>query len=126
MRELDVAWLAGFWEGEGWINFVHSKAMKFPQLRISLTQNQREPLDKVKEMYGFGGVFADKYNKCFRYITTTSKAAQIAREILPYIVNPYKRGQIISALEKHDQYQKEIKDRKANCDITGKGGTCGS
>lgn len=115
--EIELSWAAGFYEGEGscgvWGNRRWNENQKrwySPQLRVDVVQKRREPLDKLKEIFGFGSVLYDKHNDCFHYRTCAIKAKLLLDQIRPYIVNPQKQEQLDQAINKY---------------ITGKGGSCG-
>lgn len=120
ISEIDLAWAAGFYEGEGWVSFLNTPSMKNPQLRLMVTQKDTVPLYKLKEIFGVGSVYIDQYNLCGRYVITTYNAYRVGKLLLNYIVSPVKRIQLETALKNHEVYKKA-----KGCDITG-GGTCGS
>lgn len=118
--DLNLAWAAGFYEGEGWVSFLSSPSMKNPQLRLMVTQKDTVPLYRLQEIFGCGSVYVDKYNLCGRYVLTTYNAYRVGKQLLPFIVSPVKRIQLETALSMHENY----KSSKGQ-DISGKGGSCG-
>jgi hypothetical protein len=49
---VDLAWAAGFLEGEGGF-CVNSRSLgRHSSLRVTATQKQREPLDKLQRLFG--------------------------------------------------------------------------
>jgi hypothetical protein len=59
MNEIDIAWAAGFFDGEGCISFRPNNGGKNPFIRISINQNadNREVLDKFIRIVGVGKVY---------------------------------------------------------------------
>lgn len=55
--QTDAAWAAGFIDGEGCIDLKQNKASATARLRV--TQVEREPLDKLVEMFG-GKIYPKK------------------------------------------------------------------
>lgn len=125
MESNDLAWAAGFYEGEGscgvWGKLRwNEKAKRWikPQLRVDVVQKEPEPLYKLREIFGYGSVLRDKYNVVYHYRTSAKLAKHFLESILPFIINPRKIEQANGAIQKY----KESINRN---DITGHGGTCG-
>lgn len=84
----DVAWLAGFWEGEGSI-----KGSKTGSFVLNITQVDKEPLDKCVSILGFGVVYgpltyAYKPNSQPYYtfsVSTFERVQQVVILIWPYL-----------------------------------------
>ena len=54
---IDVAWLAGFWEGEGYITLNKNS------LFLGANQVTREPLDRIRAIIRTGNVYGPRTNK---------------------------------------------------------------
>lgn len=54
----ELAWAAGFFDGEGYIGCIKnfSRESSYRALRITVTQNKREPLDRFLSACGFGTI----------------------------------------------------------------------
>ncbi len=94
-KEIDIAWAAGFFEGEGsvycWSYRSNNKEYKY--LRAKAGQNEREPLDKLVQI--LGGKVYGPYPK--NYIWTISgKNAEKAMSL----IEPYLFSRRLSQLEK--------------------------
>lgn len=49
----EIAWAAGFLEGEGWFAFRGSRGSKpTAEMRVGAAQVNREPLERLQSMYG--------------------------------------------------------------------------
>lgn len=60
MTENDLAYVAGFFDGEGCATIRMVKAgngKRYPRVEARISQNNREVLDWIKESFGFGGVY---------------------------------------------------------------------
>lgn len=83
MRDVDLAWIAGFFDGEGCIRARASK--KGARLKVTLTQQDRAPLDWIKSEFG-GGVYATGNAKtCYRWEVDCGRASAFLRAIRPYL-----------------------------------------
>lgn len=97
-------WFAGFYEGEGSISNDISNNMRF---RISISQNDRTPLDIGKSIWG-GSIrkrirkssASDKVCTGFEWVLFHHSAVKFIEDISPYMKIPYKKDQIKTAKEK--------------------------
>ena len=53
----DLAWVAGFFEGEGTVYFRYPNGRVTPAMGIAIPQVQREPLDRVALITGLGKTY---------------------------------------------------------------------
>lgn len=91
---LDVAWAAGFIDGEGcfWMNRqIHKGRTRLTHfVGISVHQTKREPLDKLQRLFG-GGIYkmiTYKVNQVdgYQWRTHGSGARDVARAVRPYLL----------------------------------------
>lgn len=89
MKETDTAWAAGFFEGEGGltIGFYNSGYSG----HVDATQNAREPLDKLQELFG-GKVRRQSSWHVWQLPSKT--ALPFLKQIYPYIVSPLRKKEI--------------------------------
>jgi len=92
MKETDVAWAAGFFEGEGSLSIYFSVNGDFNG-RIGASQKAREPLDKLQELFG-GKVYLRKHDGVHSWECSSKQALPFLRKIYPYIVSPLRRQEI--------------------------------
>lgn len=94
MTELDKAYLAGLFDGEGSVHlgyYRHQKSSKlYPRLTISIGNNVRSVLDWVRVIMGVGGVYSCRSARgnCqeqFKWQATCAGARLFLREVLPYL-----------------------------------------
>ena len=94
MNEVEVAWAAGFFEGEGTI--------ALPSLQhalVRVVQKSKEPLAKLQELFG-GVVGVEKHSErpYYRWQLNTRKALPFLEAIAPYIVTELRRKEIAAYL----------------------------
>ena len=89
MNKVDVAWAAGFFDGEGHI------AMNARCPILIVTQKDRLPLDRFLSIFGLGKITF--YSRAFRYKVYGKNAVVVLSVLLPYLV--VKRDRAISVLE---------------------------
>lgn len=109
MREVDAAWLAGLFDGEGGLNYElrpyrgSHRNMTSPgswRVRVRVTMCHRETVLRVRELAG-GGTFYEKATESGRPAFMWECSARLAREFLSAI-EPYsvtKRDRVRMALE---------------------------
>src|SRR5260370_31648183 len=92
-RSHELAWAAGFFDGEGWIK-IQSRGNKLYQgyyLRIGINHVKRDPLDKIQKLFG-GNIRLDvnvQGNRKPRHVWTlsTASAQRALIEMMPYFAN---------------------------------------
>lgn len=64
MNEIDEQWLIGFWEGDGSCGTYLNKSLGLYIPKITFTQKDKEVLEHIKDMLGFGNIVlqTDSYN----------------------------------------------------------------
>ena len=91
----DVAWAAGFFDGEGYVNIQkrsHPKYIGY-YLRIGINHVAIEPLREIKRLFGGTVVSCNPYKNFgnrkirHRWVTSTSNAAIALRMMMPYFRN---------------------------------------
>ncbi len=91
MNTGDLNWLAGFWEGEGWVSFSNKSKSYYKnkvyrhtaQLQVGLAQNDRTPLDWVKDHFG-GGVYKNT-GKCYHWRGNGPIGRRFLESLIPYL-----------------------------------------
>lgn len=103
-RTHNVAWAAGFFDGEGFVSIQkrsHSKYIGY-YLRIGCNHVAPEPLYELQKLFG-GSVVLDKRKPKgnrkprYRWCTSTKNAARALKQMLPYFRN--KKGVAALALD---------------------------
>lgn len=113
-------WFAGFYEGEG---SVSNDKGNNNRIRLSISQNDETPLLKGKEIWG--GAVRKRVRKspaseliCYgnEWSLFHNQALKFIEDIKPYMLIPYKIGQIERVLAA----SKEGYDRKFKCNFCDK------
>lgn len=102
----DVAWAAGFFDGEGCVSMAKSarKGQPLPYYRVELivSNTVKSPLDRLSELFGGRVVVARKAKgnrqTVYQWKTSgTAHTARVLKELLPWLT--VKRQQALVALE---------------------------
>jgi LAGLIDADG endonuclease len=108
MKETDIAWAAGFIDGEGSLNIQHLKKhwtrkrdgkllyYSYFVLQLMASQKSEEPLCKLQELFG-GTILKRKYCGVGIWAIQGPKAAFAISKMLPYLTT--KREQASIAIE---------------------------
>ncbi len=102
-----IAWFSGFYEGEGCVSNDISNNMR---LRLSISQNDRTPLDFGKSIWG-GTVrkrirkspASDKICIGHDWVLRHHESLKFLEDIKPYMKIPYKINQIQIVMDKFNQ-----------------------
>lgn len=110
-EELELAWGAGFYDGEGCTTTQRLKGYgpgrdeEYLYLSLQVVQCDREPLDRWVSVFGgtvqgpYGG--NDRHRPRYRWTATGRKAAAILARLWPYLSAP-KRRQIVRVISQPD------------------------
>lgn len=92
MRDVDIAYAAGFFDGEGHVRCdIHNG---YPMLKVSVSQQDPQPLDWLQTLFGgrvyFRTVGSTKYrfktNGCHTWQIHTTDAYLFLDVVLPYLM----------------------------------------
>lgn len=118
MSEAELAWAAGFFDGEGYIGCVkHSryKGMTYMRLSCTIAQIDRRVLDRFQAAVGVGivrGPYTNGKTTSFQYSTGSTKAIwQVWTLLKPYL-SPVKSEQFEAALAAMEAYRRGAHDRR--------------
>ncbi|QZE11297.1 LAGLIDADG endonuclease [Streptomyces phage Forrest] len=106
MNENDLSYIAGFFDGEGCAYVSNPKASngkRYPRVLAKIAQNDREVLDWIAELFGFGKVYGKGDGTANMNIVFASKQA---RKFLT-AVEPYLRVKKESVTEILDLHGRE-------------------
>lgn len=99
-RTYQLAWAAGFIDGEGFVGLSRGVSKKtgrpFHQLIVDVSQMKREPLDVLVELFG-SRVRLGRQGTVYFWRVGTTDAVRVLREIAPYTVG--KRRQVELGIE---------------------------
>lgn len=96
----DLHWAAGFLEGEGCFHFSKAK-----HLQVSVAQVNKEPLDRLRRVFGGGSIYLHRHDKedhpnwnaIYRLSFVGNRAAGICMTLFP-MMTIKRQGQIRVAL----------------------------
>jgi len=108
----ELAWAAGLFDGEGWINIMHpSNRPGYQQLEVGLTQTDRQVLDRFKSAVGnLGSVYGPYgprklgWSSYFRWQTATFEKGQAVIAMLWNFLSPVKKAQATEVLLEMRRY----------------------
>lgn len=105
MTREDLAWLTGFYEGEGTCGFYTAKTPTkrgyfTKKLTMAIGQNERAVLEKVRDLVGYGYVWTRKGGVHSCYGVEGTKAFLLLSTMLPLMKSNYKREQVESAIRR--------------------------
>lgn len=126
-RTHQVAWSAGFFDGEGFVSIQERNHPNYTgyYLRIGINHVAREPLDEMQRLYG-GTVVLDKRPPVgnrkprHRWVTSTNNAAEVLKQMMPFFKNKKKVAQIALDFQatigpRATRVSEEIQNFRANC-----------
>ena len=96
MTDTQLAWAAGFFDGEGYIGFTPCNGQL--ALRVEVVQADIRPLLKFKEF--FGGTIIPKKMRLlnrkpiWRWSVTTGHAAQMLQQLLPWLTVKFEQAEL--------------------------------
>ena len=67
-RETDLAWCAGFFDGEGTTSILAAKRDKYKYIRMSLSQKNRDTLDRFLSIVGVGNIYKSNTREIFQWV----------------------------------------------------------
>lgn len=124
MNEVDVAWAAGFLEGEGcfgWYGDGTRRKAK-PHLKrtanavIAVCQNEREPLDRLQSIFGAGRINPKRNPKrvAWEWRCQGHAAIPVMKAVYSHM-SKRRQQRIREVIESYDALQSEIAHRKVIC-----------
>jgi hypothetical protein len=101
-RELQIAWAAGFLDGEGCFNLSKNSGRGCHETTknavIHASQIRKAPLERLAELFG-GNVNVmrvnDKGQVIYQWCLTGSQLVPIIEELLPYLVGKQEEAQAV-------------------------------
>lgn len=96
MKKVDIAWVAGFVDGEGCIHYLKN----CPTLTV--TQAEIEPLSRMRQIFKVGRIYCQKskiknHSDIYRYRVYGANALYVLSLLLPYLT--VKRRQAIETFD---------------------------
>lgn len=98
MKETDIAWAAGFFEGEGNLSLSTNGAGGFMGM-VQVGQKSREPLDRLQKLFG-GTVGYWRSSYVWAWYLCSKKALPFLETIEPYITPGHPKQEDIKVYKK--------------------------
>lgn len=125
ISEMDKAWIAGFFDGEGCIQIrsSHYSSRVRPNLTLAceIDNTHKESLDRILKLLGFGTVRElyrnnkpKHHKKIYRYQTTGWGSLELLKILYPYLVTKKNQADVGMSFQKCGlpigRYKKEHED----------------
>lgn len=106
-RSYELAWAAGFLDGEGCFTVLPSNGNY--QCLVDAAQMNPEPLMKLKKLFGGNLRFANSvYGGNWYWRVYASNASEVAKAVLPYLVYKNRQAEIIIEFQETKGIQGKI------------------
>lgn len=93
MNDLELAWAAGFFEGEGSVGVNRLGGVAQPRLRLFIGQkNDRWPVDRFAAAVGLGNVNGPDKRGVYQWSVSGAKAHQAMELLLPHLGEQSKKS----------------------------------
>lgn len=121
MKETDIAYFAGFFDGEGCTNYYVRKATNGKEyfiLTVRIFNTNKEPLLKCKEVFGYGSISThNRYNKpkyqtCYNWNCSGKNAKHFLETVLPYLTVKKEHVKILLETGRYNYVGRGIKPAK--------------
>lgn len=120
-RQMELAWAAGFVEGEGCFGWyggtprASGKPRAFSAV-VAVSQNEREPLDRLAEIFGVGIVHPKRNRKrvAWEWRVNGHAAIPVMEELMP-LLTTRRQDRILDVLARHYETQRAIAEKAARC-----------
>ena len=95
--DLEKAWSAGFFDGEGSINILNPTVATGYRMKVTCAQKKHAaPLEKIHEIWG-GRIGHNAKRDIFLWAASSVQASNFLQDILPYLL--VKKDQAVLAIE---------------------------
>jgi len=105
--DLEYAWAAGFFDGEGTTSILKAQRDKYSYLRMSVSQKNRALLDKFQKIVGVGKVYKSKTREIHSWDCYKKQDVEVALSLLWPHLSKQKRDQAENARTKVLKNSKE-------------------
>jgi LAGLIDADG-like domain len=114
MKQTELAWAAGFFDGEG---CFANNGTKYGTMRVNVSQITREPLERFQKALGVEATIHFKKNggvthperRIYQFVVTADEnVLGVVKLLWPYLCGP-KRRQAIRMLSKRARAQRALK-----------------
>lgn len=107
MIQSQLAWITGFYEGEGSTGCWGQTHSKWYTLCLTIAQRDKSPLTYIKNVLHFGSINRVPANgntrRSYRFRCAARKAEWLLKAMLPFMKSEYKIKQAKQALNKYSR-----------------------
>lgn len=110
-NETELAWAAGFFDGEGHISAKSNRQGPWLQLKLTIGQTDRQVLDRFQKAVGLGRVYGPyptlkpEWNPIYEYSVQSKGDVEVVVQLLLPYLSPVKKEQCLGAFQKYaDHY----------------------
>ena len=117
--EMELAWAAGFFDGEGWTGTYQAEGKQSVDLRMHVTQTDKDVLERFRVAVGCGMVEPLKRRKnrkqAWRWRVRGQEVVDVAAKLHDLLCQP-KQDQMVTAIGRRLAYEEiaSAKDRSRN------------
>lgn len=113
ISKIDMAWVAGFYEGEGCAGFF--KIHNTRALRVNIAQKDKTPLEKIRRLFGFGAIHRHSTSNVYYLYFSATSSRIFLNSIKSYIVSKYKIKQLNRALKLDKKHIDSVYGSQLGC-----------
>lgn len=129
MNDIDIAWMAGFFDGDGSVGAYRYNSngyirKKNVELRVAVVSIYKPIIEHIQSMFG-GTTYEDKssahdsrYYRVWRWYMHSNKASRFLKTILPYLVVKREQAELSIQLQRHVNLRNYAKQEELRKQIT--------
>jgi hypothetical protein len=84
MKQTDIAWAAGYFDGEGSVS-IPLKSQKWPYLQVAISCKDARPLRRIQNLFAGAVTKDNRSGGCFRWQVQSREAIAFMKLIRPYL-----------------------------------------
>ena len=108
-REIELAWAAGFFDGEGTTSCLRARRDKYIYIRMSIAQKFPELLEKFRDIVGYGKVYSNSRGMYSWDCYKQSDVPKVLTLLWPYLSEIKKKQARIAKLK--------VEERRSSCGV---------
>ncbi|OLB68611.1 hypothetical protein AUI06_10355 [archaeon 13_2_20CM_2_52_21] len=100
-KEIELAWAAGFFDGEGSISVVQRPHRDYWYPLVQVGNKERTPIERFRGIIGTGFIFTRRQDRFNMWVAASKKAEHALVQIVPYLVVKQKQAQLVLLARKY-------------------------
>ena len=98
--EVDLAWCAGLFDGEGSTSVLKAQRDKYSYIRLSVSQKDNRVLQKFQSIVGYGKIYKSKTRNIHSFdVYIQEQVIAVLNKLWPYL-SEVKKEQAIKAYDR--------------------------